>query len=81
MLVGEPGIGIIFLLMTSIIESIPGTILSSLEIGSTSESILGIVFGSLLFPIYAIGATLVYFDMRVRRECYIVEQMATEATR
>jgi len=34
-----------------------------------------------LANIGSIGATLVYFDLRVRREGYTLEQMATEVSR
>ena len=73
------GIGIVFVLLLIIINtgaSIPGFI------ASDSSPIVGAVLislaGAVVTPIGFIGATLVYFDLRIRKEGYTLETMSSE---
>ena len=73
------GIGIVFVLLLIIINtgaSIPGFI------ASDSSPIVGAALislaGAVVTPIGFIGATLVYFDLRIRKEGYTLETMASE---
>ena len=73
------GIGIVFVLLLiaiSFVASLPGDILAALneELGD----ILLIVTSSLITPLIYVGATLLYFDLRVRKEGYNVETLASE---
>ena len=73
------GIGIVFVLLLiaiSFVASVPGDILSALneELGN----LLLIVGSSLITPLIYVGATLVYIDLRVRKEGYNVETLASE---
>ena len=73
------GIGIVFVLLLVaifIVASVPGVILAALneELGD----ILLFVASLLITPLGYVGATLVYFDLRVRKEGYNVETLASE---
>ena len=74
------GIGIVFVLLIvaiSFVVAIPAVILFGFP-----DEVLGDVFitlgGALLTPLGYVGATLVYFDLRVRKEGYTLETLATE---
>ena len=73
------GIGIVFvvvLILATFIASIPGLIL-----GMANDTLGGLLvtMGSVFVaPIGYVGATLVYFDLRVRKEGYNVETLASE---
>ena len=74
------GIGITFvilLLILNIAVIIPASI--SGFSSSTAAAILSTIGGSVVMPIGYIGATLVYFDLRIRKEVYTPETMAFEA--
>ena len=74
------GIGIIFVVVLLIIElivSIPGSLVSATS--PIAGAILLAIAGSIVAPIGYIGATLVYLDLRVRKEGYTLEAMASEA--
>ena len=76
------GIGIVYVLIAiavSMVVSIPGAILSL--INGTLGSIYFNVFGVVALPITLIGATHVYIDLRVRKEGYNLERMASEVGR
>jgi len=79
---GTFGMGIVLSLTTLFIALIPGIVIAKMgsipAIGSFVAIGLGWVLYSLIFPITPIGATLVYFDLRVRHEGYTFQQMATE---
>ncbi len=76
------GIGIVFvvlLLVISLIVSIPGSI-ASVYSPITGIFLLTIAQG-VVMPLGYIGATLVYFDLRIRKEGYTLETMASEMGR
>ena len=76
------GIGIVFVLIAiglSIAASIPGLIIS--VVSPLVGSIYSTAVQALLLPIIYIGAALVYFDLRVRKEGYTLEAMASEMER
>ena len=76
------GIVIVFMLIViavTLVAAIPGTILSL--INTSLGSILVSVFGVVAPPIIYIGATHVYIDLRVRKEGYDLERMASEVGR
>ena len=73
------GIGVVFVLVIiglSVVASIPGVIagLFSEPVGDS----VGAVAGIFVTPIVNIGATLVYLDLRVRKERYTLKTMASE---
>ena len=73
------GIGIIFVIIIvviGILMSIPGSIAAVFS--PTAGAILLTLVGIILTPIASIGATLVYFDLRIRKEGYTLETMASE---
>ena len=73
------GIGIVFVLLIVALElvaSIPGTILFA--VNEVPGNLLLIVASSLITPLIYVGATVVYFDLRVRKEGYNVEALASE---
>ena len=74
------GIGIVFiilLMVTGSVAIIPGSIAS---IFSSAVGIVLIALGqSVVLPIGYIGATLVYFDLRARKEGYSLAEMAADA--
>ena len=73
------GIGIIFVIVTAIISialSTAGFIAALF--GPTPAAILFTISESIAMPIGYIGATLVYFYLRVRKEGYTSERMAWE---
>ena len=72
------GIGIVFVLLIigiSIVLSIPASIVPY------AGPILLTIINILVFPIAAIGSTLVYIDLRVRKEDYSRTQMVYELDR
>ena len=74
------GIGIVFviiLLILNIVAGIPGSIASAAS--GEAGGVLLIIGQSLVMPLGFIGATLVYFDLRIRKEGYTLETMASEA--
>ena len=76
------GIGIVFVLIAiglSIAASIPGLIISVFS--PLVGSIYSTAVQALILPIIYIGAALVYFDLRVRKEGYTLEAMASEMER
>ena len=74
------GIGLIFVVPIVILGIvIPGIVSSS--INPIAGAILFVISGTVLAPIAYIGATLVYFDLRVRREGYSLGEMASEVGR
>ena len=73
------GIGVVFLvlfLIAVLVASIPGSIAANYNV--PVGSILLFVFVSAVVPIVSIGATLVYFDLRIRNEAYTLGKMASE---
>ncbi len=73
------GIGVVFVLVMiaiSIAASIPGV--AADRFSETLGIILGIVAGIIVTPIGYIGGTLVYLDLRVRKERYTLDAMASE---
>ena len=76
------GIGVVFVLIEFgllMVSLIAASILASLI--PAMGDILNTGVGALLFPINAVGATLVYLDLRVRKEGYTLEEMASEIGR
>ena len=74
------GVGIVFviiLLILNIVAGIPGSIASAAS--GQVGGILLIIGQSIVMPLGFIGASLVYFDLRIRKEGYTLETMATEA--
>ena len=65
------GIGVVYVLLI-IALLIPGAIVVSLlTIGSSAFGVVAfVIVGALLAPIVSIGSTLVYIDLRVRKEGY-----------
>ena len=73
------GIGVAFvvvLVAATFIASVPGLILGLAN--DTAGNVLTTVGGILATPIGYIGATLVYFDLRVRKEGYTLEALSSE---
>ena len=73
------GIGIIFvimLLIMNLIVGIPGFI--AVAFSPIVGNILFNIASSIVLPLGYIGATLVYFDLRIREEGYTLEMMASE---
>lgn len=73
------GLGIVFVIVAGILgsmSSIPGAIASIFS--SEAETVLNAIFLSAVLPMGYIGATLVYLDLRVRKEAYTLETMASE---
>ena len=76
------GIGVVFVLIEFgllVVGSIAASILASLIPAMGDILNTGVV--ALLFPINAVGATLVYLDLRTRKEGYTLEEMASEIGR
>ena len=72
-------IGIIFVIVTLVIglaASLPGFLATLF--GPTAGAILSTISQSVAMPVGYIGATVVYFDLRVRKEGYTTERMAWE---
>ena len=73
------GIGVVFILLILALDL--GAIIAAAIVGlanSTAGEVVGFVLWIFLSPIAPIGATLVYFDLRVRKEGYSLDTMATE---
>ena len=73
------GIGVVFLLVLiglSIVVSIPAGLVGLSQ--TTVGSMLAVLANALVFPVAAVGATLVYLDLRVRKERYTLDEMASE---
>ena len=73
------GIGVVFVLVMLML--LMGSLIVSVSAGlahPTAGDIVANVLQIFLFPIVPIGATLVYFDLRVRKEGYSLDTMATE---
>ena len=73
------GIVIVFVLIIVLLSLITGAIVSLFPGGVAF--ILSAVLYTLLSPIVPIGATLVYLDLRARKEGYTLEAMASEVAR
>ena len=74
------GIGVVYVVVLiglSLIGLIPIS-LFSVEAPSVAQAV-STIWSTLLTPIVHIGATLVYFDLRVRKEQFTLEAMAAEA--
>lgn len=75
------GIGIVFWLLV-VALFIPG-IIAGIILGLINETLGSLVFtlsSVVVFPIFNISATLVYIDLRVRKEGYDLEAMAAEVS-
>ena len=73
------GIGVVFVVIAGVlglIGSIPAIILGS--ISPVLADVATAAVQVLILPISYIGATLVYFDLRVRKEGYTLDMMALE---
>jgi hypothetical protein len=73
------GIGIVFLVLIGALY-LPGGV-AGLILGVFSDTLGSLVFtltNVLVFPLFSISATLVYIDLRVRKEGYSLEIMAAE---
>ena len=73
------GIGAVFLLVLiglAIVVSIPAGLVGLSQ--ATVGSVLAVLANALVFPVGAVGATLVYLDLRVRKERYTLDEMASE---
>ena len=73
------GIGLTFFILligAGFVASIPGLILQL--VSETLGDLWAVVVGILVTPLVYVGATLVYFDLRVRKEGYNVETLASE---
>ena len=76
------GIGAVFVLVLfglAIFVSIPAVLLGLAR--APLGSILGVLANALVLPVAAVGTTLVYLDLRVRKEGYTLEAMASELGR
>ena len=76
------GIGVVYLLVL-IALLIPGAIVAGLiTSGSSAFGVVAfVIVGALLAPIISIGSTLVYIDLRVRKEGYNLEGLAADVGR
>ena len=79
------GIGLIFLLIVIsiiaivfLVSTVVGLIFNP---GTLVFSILGGVVGALLSPVYYIASTLLYIDLRVRKEGYDLQSLSADLTR
>ena len=73
------GIGIVFvitLLIIGVVATIPASIATGFS--PTAAAVLGTIAGTIVTPIGYIGITLVYFDLRTRKEGYRTETLASE---
>ena len=73
------GIGVVFFLLVLALDL--GAVMATAIVGlanATAGEVVGSVLFIFLSPIAPIGATLVYFDLRVRKEGYNLDTMATE---
>ncbi len=76
------GIGVVIVLIIiglSVIITLIALVLSSLS--PILGSIATIIMSTMLFPITYVAGTLVYIDMRVRKEGYNLDVMASETQR
>ena len=76
------GIGVVFVLVLitlSIVGGIPALVVAS--INPVTGALLSAVVSSLILPVFLIGRTLVYFDLRARKERYTLEVLASEVGR
>ena len=72
------GIVVVFVVLVfaaALAGTVPGLILPD------ASTVFGVVVNTVLFPILPIGATLLYFDLRVRKEGYTLDAMASEVGR
>ena len=79
------GIGLVFLLIVISIIAIV-TLVSIIigllfNLGPLAYSILSGVVGALLIPVYYIASTLLYIDLRVRKEGYDLQALSDDLTR
>lgn len=73
------GIGVVFAVILVVLGVLGGLVSTGIGLGSpTAGAIIGALVNALIFPIAPIGATLVYFDLRVRKEGYTLREMASE---
>ncbi len=73
------GIGVVYFVILAIlglVASIPGSIAQAAN--AEAGSVLFAVGGAIVAPVGYIGATVVYIDLRVRKEGYTLEAMARE---
>ena len=76
------GIGVVFVLVIialSIAGVIPVIVISL--ISPVTGALLSAVVSSLILPVLFIGRTLVYFDLRSRKERYTLGVLASEVGR
>ena len=69
------GIAIVYLLIV-LVATIPGLVISGFS--PVTGAVLLLITGTVTTPITYIGATLVYVDLRVRKEGYSRKLMASE---
>ena len=68
------GIVVVFVLVILAAVVAASLVIASVSIGNSSlVTVLEAVTGALIFPILPIGATLVYLDLRVRKENYTLD--------
>ena len=79
------GIGLVFLLIVIsiiaivfLVSTVVGLIFNP---GTLVFSILSGVVGALLSPVYYIASTLLYIDLRVRKEGYDLQSLSDDLTR
>ncbi|MCH8205790.1 MAG: zinc-ribbon domain-containing protein [Chloroflexi bacterium] len=72
------GVGFVLVMLMLFVGALI-VIAAAVRAHPTAGQIVAGVFEIFLFPIAPIGATLVYFDLRVRKEGYSLDTMATEA--
>ena len=73
------GIGIVFILIIiglSAITTLPAILIASIP--TILENIITSIISIVVFPITYIGGTLVYIDLRVRKEGYSLDMMASD---
>ena len=79
------GIGLVFVLL--VVAAVVTLVVASnfiglqLSPGPLAFAIVGGVIGALLTPVYYIGSTLLYIDLRVRNEGYDLQALANDLTR
>ena len=73
------GIGIVYVIVLAVLfigAGIPGFIIGIFN--ETAAVIVLTISGSLVLPVAFIGAALVYFDLRIRKEGYTLERLEAE---
>ncbi|MGH7777937.1 MAG: hypothetical protein ACREPI_12280, partial [Candidatus Dormibacterales bacterium] len=72
-------VGVLTLILGSLLGIVAGLPGLSVEMQAGFSALARVVAGSLLGPVTAIAVTLIYFDLRVRKEGIDLHQMAREA--